>query len=353
MKSKRNCKTNQNSALDLFCVTSEHGFMIFRRMGGTGIKCSIIGLGTGRLASAANGISGADAGRLLGVAEDCGINLIDTADSYAQGGSEKIIGAALQGKRSRFIITTKAGYCFSAVGGGLRLLKPLAKRVLKYFKGGKNLANIVRSNVSRQDFTPDAINRSIHGSLQRLRTDYLDFFLLHCPTLQAMSDARLFELLRQLKQAGKIRHFGISSFEPAVVARAFDVAGVSLVQVPLNPADIAIQAILPKFESGKIGVVANQIFLSGKLLGSDPVLNEEERKIHQVKTRLDSLAATKGISLHRLLIEFALGRPGVVSVLTGTNNPAHLKQNVADALAPGVLSPADLAQFANTELLVK
>src|SRR5580692_7208676 len=112
--------------------------MQFRRLGDSDINCSVIGLGTGRLASVSGGISRADAGRLIGVAEDCGINLIDTADSYAQGECEKIIGAALQGKRGKFILTTKAGHSFTALGGGLRVLKPMAKQVLKYFKGGKS-----------------------------------------------------------------------------------------------------------------------------------------------------------------------------------------------------------------------
>ena len=126
--------------------------MNFRRIGDTDLACSIIGLGTGRLGSVAGGISRAEAARLLGAAEDCGVNLIDTADSYAQGGCERIIGAALRGKRGKFIIATKAGYCFGSVAGGLRLLKPVARRVLKYFKGGKKLAGNVRSNVRQPEF---------------------------------------------------------------------------------------------------------------------------------------------------------------------------------------------------------
>ena len=75
----------RHSALDHFRGLSDDVFMIFRPFGDTGINCSIIGLGTGRLASVSGGISRSGAGRLLGVAEDLGINLIDTADSYGQG----------------------------------------------------------------------------------------------------------------------------------------------------------------------------------------------------------------------------------------------------------------------------
>src|SRR5579872_5310093 len=146
--------------------------MKFRRVGDTDLDCSIIGLGTGRLASVSGGVSPAAAVRLLGVAEECGINLIDTADSYAQGECEKIIGRALQSDRGKFIVATKAGYCFSTLTGVVRFIKPLAKQVLKKFKGGRSLAGSVRTNVSRQDFAPGVIRSCIESSLQRLRTDY-------------------------------------------------------------------------------------------------------------------------------------------------------------------------------------
>lgn len=312
-------------------------------MGNTAIECSIVGLGTGRLASVANGVSRADAMRLIGVAQDCGINLIDTADSYAQGGSEKIIGRALEGKRDKFIIITKAGYRFSTVGSGLRLIKPLAKRVLKYFKGGKNVTGSVRSNVARQDFAPSNIRNCAEASLHRLRTDYIDFFLLHSPAPGVMADDSLFEMLRQLKQEGKIRHFGVSSPESEVLESALRISGLSMVQTPVSPAQNSNRNTLLKLDTAKIGIVANQIFLSGKLLSAG---NEEDKSVAKLKAGLEAIAMAKGISLNRLLIEFALEQTGIVSILTGTTNPAHLRQNVADALAPRALSATNVPVLA-------
>ena len=308
--------------------------MHFRRIGDTELDCSIIGLGTGRLASVSGGVSRAQATRLLGVAEDCGINLIDTANSYAQGGCEKMIGAAWKGKRSKFIVITKAGYCFSALGGGLKLLKPLAKRALKFFKGGRELSGSVRGSVSRQNFNPGTIRNDVVNSLLRLGTDYVDVFLLHSPTQEAMADRELFEMLRQLKREGKIRHFGVSSPDSVVLERALSVAGLTVVQTPVNPVQTGDHSLLARFQSAKIGVVANQIFLSGKLLGT----SDAEGDVSRAKAGLESLAAVKGISLNHLLIQNVLAQPGVVSALTGTTNIEHLKQNVSDALAGSVVS---------------
>lgn len=316
--------------------------MNFRRLGGTGIDCSVVGLGTGRLASAAGGLSRSDAQKLIGIAEDCGINLIDTADSYGQGECEKIIGAALEGRRSRFILISKAGFSFTALGGGLRLIKPLAKRVLKYFRGGKNLAGNIRSNVSRQKFAPEIIHNSIDASLQRLRTDYLDIFLLHSPPADVLSDEKLFELLRRLKQEGKIRHFGISSPESSVLSRAPGIPGLAVLETPVNPVQTATHSFFPQFEKAKIGIIANQIFLSGKLLDAGSFAPDEDKEIYRKKGGLSSYAAARGLPLNRILIQYALSRPGIASILTGTTNPAHLKQNVSDALAPVVV---DLSGF--------
>ncbi len=306
--------------------------MNFRPLGATGINCSIIGLGTGRMASVSGGVSRHSAAQLLATAEASGINLIDTADSYGQGECEKILGHALVGRRDKFFIVTKSGYCFSSLGGGLRLLKPLAKRVLKMFKGGKNLASSVRSNVSRQDFSPNTIRSNITASLQRLQTDYLDVFLLHSPPIHVMTDLPLFDTLRQMQREGKIRHFGVSATDLAVLEGALKIPGLAVVQTPLSPAQTATPALLPRLQSANLGVMANQIFLSGKLIGAASG-DDEQQEIARLKTSLTQLATAKKISLHRLLIQHALAQPGVSTVLTGTTRPEHLKQNVADALS--------------------
>jgi aryl-alcohol dehydrogenase-like predicted oxidoreductase len=221
--------------------------------------------------------------------------------------------------------------------------------VLKFFKGGRKLTGSVRSNVSRQDFSREAVRSAVHASLQRLRTDYLDIFLLHSPPPEVMADRQLFDLLREIKQEGKIRHFGVSSPEFSVSARDLTLAGVSVVQTPINPAHNVAQNPLRQFESEKIGVIANQIFLSGKWLGTTDAA-KDENNFRQLRERLETLASTKGISLRRLLIEFALIQPGIVSVLTGTTSPEHLKQNVADALSARVLSAAESERITREHL---
>jgi aryl-alcohol dehydrogenase-like predicted oxidoreductase len=137
----------------------------------------------------------AEAVRLVHWANDHGVNFIDTADVYegydrfmgSPGGvAEAILGKALTGRRDRVVITTKVG---SPVGGDA-------------YKG---------SGLSRRH-----ILRQINGSLQRMRTDYVDFYELHHPD-PATPLAESIAVMADLIAAGKVRHWGFSNFDASQV----------------------------------------------------------------------------------------------------------------------------------------
>ena len=109
--------------------------MNFRQLGDT--PCSVLGLGTGKLASLSTGLNDAERRRIFETAADCGINLIDTADSYAQGDCERFLGKVLRGRRERFLVATKAGFRFANLGGLARLLKPLARTLVRTLRSGR------------------------------------------------------------------------------------------------------------------------------------------------------------------------------------------------------------------------
>jgi len=291
--------------------------MLFRQLGD--IQMPLVGLGTGRLASPGHGATGADAVRLLDTAADLGVNFIDTADSYASGECERRLGELLAGRRDKFLLATKAGYTFADLPGPLRVINPFLKKALH--KLGR-----------RQDFSPARIGSCIDASLRRLRTDRVDFFLLHTPDTAAITD-ELFTVLDKAKSAGKIRHLGISCDNRAAIETASGRPGVTLVQTPVNPhTRQSFTAIAPILQTKNIGIVANQIFQSGRLL-SQP----------GIQTRIQAIASEKRVPLPRLLIQYAVAQPGVTTVLTGTTNAEHLRQNVADALAQPAFTPEEFA----------
>ncbi|PSB35571.1 aldo/keto reductase [Stenomitos frigidus] len=164
--------------------------MEYRILGGTNLKVSAIAVGTWQLSGPINLDGKADgfpvlgreqAIRLIHACEDLGINLIDAAEIYgAMGEGECRVGAALQDRRDRWFVSSKFG--------------------LRQGTQGERVINC----------RPETIRTSLEGSLQRLQTDYLDFYLYHSPPESTWMDAGK-DVLETLKQEGKIRFYGIST----------------------------------------------------------------------------------------------------------------------------------------------
>lgn len=281
------------------------------------LQASIVGLGTGRLASR-GGATRPEVEHLLEAARDAGINFIDTADSYASGECERWLGELLRGHRDHFLLATKAGYTFGDLPGPLRALNPLVKKAL-------HLAG------RRQDFSTARLRGCVEASLLRLRTDRVEFFFLHTPPPEVLAAGEAMNLLAELQREGKVRHFGVSSDNPAVLAAAVE-AGADVAQAPVNP-----QAA-PLSELG-VPVIANQVFLSGKLLAG-------AGESAAIKARAEELARRLETSARCVLLSYTLAQEGVACALTGTTDVEHLRQNVSDALDLAPLSPDDLAFLA-------
>lgn len=252
-----------------------------RALGSTGLQVSPLGLGTVKLGrtrglrypTAFELPDDRHARRLLDVAQELGINLLDTAPAY--GTSEERLGQLLQGQRQHWVLSTKVG---------------------EEFEQGN----------SRFDFTPTHIRASVERSLRRLRSDYLDLVLIHSDGTDALIDEHFgaLDTLAELKQQGFIRAYGMST-------KTLD-GGRQLAQdadalmVACNPWDTSQLPVLDACHAAGTGVLIKKALASGHLgpQESDPV-----------QTSLDLL----------------LAHPAVSSVVIGTVNPEHLRANVAKA----------------------
>ena len=153
--------------------------MEYEILGGTGLRVSRLCLGTMMFGPQGNS-SLSDCRKIIDQALDSGINFVDTADIYSDGESERIVGAALRGKRSDVYLATKFG--LSAAPG---------------LRGG-----------SRQ-----SIIRSVEASLTRMQTDYIDLYQIHRYDADTDLEEVLFTLTELVNQ-GKVRYFGSSMFSP-------------------------------------------------------------------------------------------------------------------------------------------
>jgi len=208
---------------------------------------------------------------LLDCAESLGINLLDTAPAY--GVSEERLGKLLKHQRDKWILSTKVG---------------------EEFINGK----------SHFDFSSAAIHQSIERSLKRLNTDVLDIVLIHSngDDKKIIEENDVFNTMQQIKQAGYIRAFGMST--KTVEGGLLAVDHSDVVMVTYNPLHTEEKDVIKYAHQHKKGVFIKKALASGhlqKLPGNDPIENA---------------------------MRFVFSEKGVTSVILGTLNPEHLRHNV-------------------------
>jgi aryl-alcohol dehydrogenase-like predicted oxidoreductase len=247
-----------------------------RALGDTGIQVSALGLGTVKIGrnqgvKYPGGFELPDDRQvieLLREARELGINLIDTAPAY--GRSEERLGQLLRPRRD-WVICAKAG---------------------EEFRGG----------VSRYDFRPEQIKRSVERSLRRLRTDYIDLLLIHSDGNDEDIIHRYgaLDVLAELKEKGWIRATGMSTKTVAGGLACLERADAAM--VTYNLADDSQRPVIDHAAEKNKAILVKKAFGSGHLCtsGEDPVY-----------AGLEKLLSTAGVT----------------SVIAGTLNPQHLRQN--------------------------
>lgn len=270
--------------------------MMRREFGNNRAALPVLGLGCSRIGSLGNPAPMRDIRALLERALDLGVNLLDTADIYGQGDSEREIGRLLAARRDSAFVVTKVGKRFSRKMRMMRplkpLLKPLLSRTAKSAVVGQRDANLAT------DFSPGHITAATEDSLRRLNFDSVDALLLHSPSADEITPAAG-EALAALKKAGKVRHFGISCDDLPSLKAALEIPGVELLELPLDVIDAAIEMRLSDvIRKRSIGVLAREVI------------------------RLQpGVPATKAL-------QQAASRACVTSVILGTSSVRHLEEAV-------------------------
>ena len=292
--------------------------MEYRMFGKTGIEVSRIGLGCYQMGGTHGGggwpgMDDEESVRTIHHAETLGVNLLDTAEGYGAGHSERIIGRALIGRRSRYVVATK---------------------VAPPVEGDREAG--VRTRMQT----------ACAGSLQRLGTDYIDIYQLHgVPPSELMPP--VVEELTKLQQAGKIRCWGISTNDGDAMRELLRLGDLAMAQVGLsivNPtADDALGLALEANLGTLIRVPLGQGALTGKYFDTQQLDGEDRR--HERFTNPRARAALARLAELRFLTErgrtmvqaalrFVLDTPGVTAAIPGAKDRAQLEQNVGAVDVP-------------------
>ena len=316
----------------------------YRTLGRSGLVVSPLALGTMTFGTARWG-SGEETSRgVFNAYADAGGNFVDTADVYAGGRSEEMLGQFIseRGIRDQIVVATKAGF---AAGSGV-------------YAGGNSAKHI---------------HAALNGSLRRLRTDYVDLFIIH--VWDAVTPAEeLLETMTALVRAGKIRYWGMSNAPAWYVARLATLASVrgmpgpivlqyfySLVNRDIEDEHIPLaldagMGVMPwsplayglltgKYDRASVeaarpraGGLPRDAATAGaerpdtdkRLDGANPfgdtLFTERNWRILDV---LRQVSAEGGESLTRVALNWVVSRPGVTSTLMGVSRVSQVQDNIA------------------------
>lgn len=245
--------------------------MEYVTLGKTGLKVSRVGLGGIPIQR----VDASAAKKLLDAVEAAGINYIDSARGYSV--SEELIGGAIEGRREKFVLATKT--------------------------------------MSRDR---EGMARDIETSLTNFRTDYIDLYQVHNPSLQQLEQVcapgGALEALLEAREAGKIGHIGLTAHKPEVFQRALEIPWVETVMFPYNIVETQAVELMERAREKNVG------FINMKSLAGGAIENAG------------------------LAIRFAAANPNVTVVLPGMYTPEEVAQNVAAASNTAPLTPEELEQ---------
>ena len=280
------------------------------------LQVSALGLGTNSFGTVLDERGSA---AVLDAALDHGINFIDTADVYGEGSSEEIIGRWLEGRRNDVVIATKFGVAFREFSGGAK---------------------------------PEYVRSALTRSLQRLRTDWIDLYILHRPDSGTPLEETLW-VLDDICREGLVREIGCSGFtldqlEAALSAVAPDRRGFVNLQNELSLLKRDDEAaILPFCADHGIGYVPYMPLAKGLQtgkysLGEEPAPNTRLAKLPEVQlvpllqernfeivARLAEFADRRHVPLAEVALSWLLTRPAMASVITGASKSSQIAANVA------------------------
>src|SRR6476661_2851962 len=292
-----------------------------RLLGKSGLSVSALSFGTmtigGRDRFSKMGNLGVDDTlKILDILRDTGVTTLDTADLYSGGGSEEILGEALQGRREDFVIVTKA---FNRMGPGPHDIGLSRKHLIA----------------------------ACEASLRRLQTDYLDLYLCH----HADTFVPIEETLRayeDLVRSGKVRYIGCSNYSAWRVMKALatsDRIGApryicQQVNYSLVSRDVEHEIIPLALEEGCGLMVWSPLhagLLTGKFRRDTPRptvarLNELDvpgtvdfDRLYHIVDVLDVIAKERSVSIPQVALNWVLHKPGVDTVVLGARDEAQLR----------------------------
>jgi len=307
-----------------------------KRRLGQELEVSAIGLGCMGM-SWAYGATEADRGEAIATihrALDLGVTLLDTADVYGPHTNEDLVGDAIRGRRDQVALATKFG-----IVRGLYAVPGVSGQTVN---GG-----------------PEYVKSACEGSLRRLGVDHIDLYYLHRVDPDTPIEDTV-GAMKELVEAGKIRHIGLSEAGPDTIRRAHSVHPITAVQSEYSlwtrdPED----GVLPVLRELGIGLVAysplGRGFLSGAIRSIDDLVEDDYRRSSprfmgenfqrnlELVAVIERMASRKGVTSAQLALAWVLAQGDDIVPIPGTRHRSRLEENVGAAQIE--LTPEELQEI--------
>lgn len=297
--------------------------MNYRPFGKTGFEVSEIGLGAFPISGMQkqadgtmrgwSGVEDDESVALIHRAEDQGVNLIDSAESYGSGHSEVVTGKALKGRRDKWIVATKV-------------------------TPNRGLEKDVPDEVAAKR----RIREACEGSLNRLKMETIDLYQLHAiPHEWAMP--AVMEELHKLKEEGKVRFYGISTNNQDAIEKLLELGPINVLQIGYNLLERSADDLLHWAKTQEIGTLIRVPLAKGMLTGKYFGANAEtlphgdlRYERFQNQETIDGLKKLPELaflqnekrSMVQAVLRFVLDHPGVSCAIAGAKNREQIEHNV-------------------------
>jgi aryl-alcohol dehydrogenase-like predicted oxidoreductase len=288
-----------------------------RKLGRQGLEVSMIGLGCMGMSQSYGPADEKESVATLLRALDLGCNFLDTAEVYGPFTNEELLGRALRDRRGEVVLATKFGF---------RL------------EGGKQVGG-------ERDSRPEHIREALEGSLQRLKTDYIDLLYQHRID-PAVPIEEVAGAVGELVKAGKVRFFGLSEAGKANIRRAHAVHPVSALQSEYSLWERNLEPeIIPLLRELGIGLVPfcplGRGFLTGEVKRAEEYPQGDFRRTDpryqgenfdanmQAARAVREVAASKGAKPAQIALAWLLQKGDDIVPIPGTKHRHYLEENVA------------------------
>jgi aryl-alcohol dehydrogenase-like predicted oxidoreductase len=301
--------------------------MQYRELGHTGWKVSAISFGAWAIGGTWGTVKDKESLAALHAALEQGVNFFDTADVYGDGRSERLLAQLRRESKESFYVATKAG-----------------RRLDPHTAAGYNRENLTAF---------------VERSLKNLEVEALDLLQLHCPPTEVFYMPEVFGILDDLKQAGKLKHYGVSVEKVEEALKAIEYPNVQTVQIIFNifrqrPKDL----FFAEAQRKKVGILARVPLSSGMLTGKFTKDSSFEKDDHRAFNRegeefdrgetfsgvdydtgleaVDELRplVPDGMSMTQMALRWILMFPAVTCAIPGGKRVDQVNENVKAADLP-------------------